>query len=233
MHKPPPDSQRLRPVAHLGALIAFLALAILEGGCACPKPVRTYEVVVSYERMTDRFDPLVSLVYMPDETALSKYRNFVVGPVQPGSELAERSEAVEGYGTFFRHMLQKELVRSQRFTFVTLDPLAVFPTPAVVLEGKVTRFETGSGLLRYLNGLFLIFASPAATDFQVEGRIVDARTGVLIMEFVDRRRHLGNTAWGPNPRTLNDDFVMKVTVRQTAECLGKFISSIHAGLPPD
>jgi len=53
------------------------------------------------------------------------------------------------------------------------------------------------------------------------------------MEFVDRRRHLGNTPFGPNPCTLNSDFVMKVTIKETATCFARLIDKAYMGLPAE
>jgi len=230
-HIPIGVSDRRRPHVLLCPVLALVLL--LAGGCAYPKPVPTYEMVVEYDRMTDRFDPLVSLVYAPDVSAIARYRNFIVGEVEPGMNWPGGSRQVERYAAFFRHVLQQELLRTRRFTFVSLDPQARFLTPALVLRAKITRFSMGSGVLRYLSGLLFVLQPLGATDFQIEGRISDARTGAVLLEFVDRRRHLGNTNWGPNPRTLRNDFVMKITVSQTARCLAKFIASVHAGLPPN
>ncbi len=224
---------RLNSIGRTALLGVLAALAVLQAGCSYPKPVRTCELVIQYDRMTDCFDPLVSLVYMPQEGSLSAYGNFIIGEVEAGQYWLEDPQMAARYATFFRNVLRNELVRTRRFASVTLDPQASFGAPALILEGTISRLDAGSGPLRYLSGLFFFLQSVAATDFQIEGRIVDRESGDLIVEFVDRRRHLGNTRWGPNPRTLDDDFAMKQTVKETAQCLARFIARAHAGLPPD
>jgi len=229
-----PHPAQPRPTGRAWSLLSALALsAFLWAGCSYPRPVRTYEIVTQYDRMTDRFDPLLSLVYVPDVAALSGYRNFVIGEVEPGKRWVKSPKTVEHYAAFFRLMLQKQLARTRRFTFVALDPEARFLSPTLIMDARITRFRMGYGALRYLGGLFFVLEPLGATDLQIEGRITDARSGALIAEFVDRRRHVGNTSWGPNPRTFKNDFVMKLTMRQTAECLARFIGRLHAGMPPD
>ena len=99
------------------------------------------------------------------------------------------------------------------------------------VEGMITALDTGSGLMRYLS-FFLWFLQSGATDFQIEGRITEAKSGRLVAEFVDRRRHLCNTPFGPNPHNFDDGYAMKITARATAECLAEFIQEGCESLPP-
>jgi len=209
----------------------FLTAIALSGaltGCSYPQAVHTYQYVVHYDRMTDRFDPLVSLVYAPGPRVLADYDTLFIDDITVAKEAMEDPQQVALYALRFRCLLQSEIASLKKFRLVTLDKSYRHPsTPGVLrLSGKVTVFKMGTGWLRYLLSL-------GATDFQVEGRITDALSGELVMEFVDRRRHLGNTPFGPNPRTFSGDFVMKVTIKETATCLARFIDKAYAGLPTD
>jgi hypothetical protein len=212
-------------------LAAFLLAA--QSGCSYPRPVRTYEYVADYDRMVDTYEPLLSLVYMPQPPALARYPGIIIGPVEVGGEgVRSRADAI-GYATYFRIVLRNELAKLREFQFVELQ-LADRKTSrpfqgALLLQGKITRFDAGSGLMRYLS-YFLFFLEGGATDFQLEGRITEADTGRLLVEFVDRRRDLCNTAFGPNPSNFSKGFAMNVTARKTAECLAKFVSMAHEGL---
>jgi hypothetical protein len=211
-------------------LAVCLAFALL--GCHVPQPVRTYEYVTNYERMTDAYDPLVSRAYMPDPEVLGRYRAAVVGPVTVGDGWVESRQEALGCATYFRMSLRDHLVRLGMFDSVTFEAQGALSGPdALLVESMITKFDLGSGFGRYCSGLLGFFQS-GATDLQVEGRIADARTGALLVEFVDRRRHMCNTAFGPNPRTLKKCYAMNVTVRETAECLAKFIEMACKGLPP-
>jgi len=210
-----------------GLVVAALAFA----GCSSsyPKATPSYEFLTGYDRMTDRYDPLVSLVHMPDLGAFERCRGVVVGDIGVGSIWIEDEDEALGCATIFRCMLLMELGKLQKFDFVLLDEPqeASPPAPGEVcrIEGLITRFHLGSGWLRYFGGL--LFFQTGATDLQIEGRVTDAASGKVIMEFVDRRCHVGNTPWGANPRNLSDrGFAMSVTAKQTAASLARFVETV-------
>ncbi len=176
--------------------------------------------------MTAEHEPLVSLVYAPGELSVRRCRGVVVGDFSVGEGWVEPSREALGYTTFLRVLLHRELSALGVFQFVTLDeetgPQSRDAHKVLRLEGKVTRFNQGSGLLRYLSCL-VPFMELGATDFQVEGRLTEESTGDLVLEFVDRRRGMYNTPFGPNPRNLRDGFAMKHTIRDTAGSLAAFL----------
>ncbi len=96
------------------------------------------------------------------------------------------------------------------------------------VDTTITRFYMGSGILRYFN-YFLFFLPSGATDLQIEGRITRADTGALVCEFADRRRELGNTPWGPNPRNFHRNFAMTVTAAKTASAFAAFVNTVRSG----
>ena len=206
----------------------LLLVAFAPIGCSYPKAVHTFEYLTRYERMTDRYDPLVSLVYLPDGVELAPYRAMILEEVTVGKRWVESPEEAESYATFFRYVLRDELNKVEGVELATLDADLLErlsgEIPVLRLEGKITRFYLGSGWQRF-------FLSRGASDLQFEGRLTDARTGRLLMEFADRRRHLGNTPFGPYYRTFSHEFVMKVTMRETAECLARFVQQLYPGLP--
>ncbi len=209
------------------------ALLLLSAGCHYPRPVPTYEYLTDYERMSDRYDPLVSLVYAPEPTALGNYSGMIVGPITVGSGWVNDREDALHYATYLRVCLKKELNELRRFGFVAFEPddLPVGGSEgALRLEGMVTKFEMGSGFLRYLSGA-LFFVQAGATDLQFEGRIVEADTGRLIMELCDRRRHHCNTPFGPNPKNFLSGYAMAITARETAACLARLVGLSYEGVP--
>jgi hypothetical protein len=184
--------------------------------------------------MTDRFDPLVSLAYMPEGAKFGGFKSFIIGKAEVGHSWVEDRAAAENYAIYFRRSLHQRLSRTNVFESVSLDSdpavLQGLPQPALLLEAKITKFDFGAGWKRYF-GWFVMLES-GASDFQIEGRVTELATRKLVLEFVDRRRYLGNTAFGPAPRTFNKDFVMRSTVLETAGCLVKFIQDAYNGLPP-
>jgi hypothetical protein len=132
-----------------------------------------------------------------------------------------------------RILLRRELSKLHAFETVTFEwdqAERGAPGPRVLrLEGMVTRFKMGSGFLRYLSGL-IPFLTTGATDLQVAARLTNARTGDVVLEFVDRRRGMYNTPWGANPKNLRDGFAMSHTVLDTARCLATLIGKFHSEL---
>jgi len=217
-------------------LIVSAALALAAQGCRYPQAVHTYEYVTDYERMSADYDSTarISLVYVPQDTSFNDSKGIVVGDVTVGKVWVDTPDQAKGYAAFFRVVLRNELLKLKKFDFVSLEKgdggSSNLPPRTLLLEGEITKFDMGSGFLRYLD-YFLWFVQAGATDLQVEGRITDAATGKLLVEFVDRRRHLCNTPFGPNPRNLHEGYGMKVTAAETALCLAKFIEMGWDKLP--
>ena len=224
---------RSRPSARQQRSGALLVLALLLTGCSYPKPIRTYEFIIQHDRMTNQFEPVLSLVYVAQNVDLRRYENLVIGGVSVGEQWVEDPSEAARYATYLRARVRKILAKSGRFQEVTLDRDGSYPTPTLRLEVMVTKFDFGSGALRYFGWFLPLFQSKAASDFQIEGRLIDVASGAVVVEFADRRRHLGNTPFGPNPRTFRDDFVMKHTVKTTSRALAAFIkeaeSTQHTG----
>jgi hypothetical protein len=231
MKTPPAHSPCLRNLPRRLTLAVLAAAVLTQVGCAYPKATHTYEFLTDYDRMTDRFDPLLSLVYMPEGAALSPYEGLIIGQIAVGENWVEEQEKARQYAMYFRCLLQKRVLDTQKFD--PYYPVSARASPRLMrLQAKITRFDMGCGWKRWLS-FALPFFQGGASDIQVEGRMTDSATGRLLLEFVDRRRHLANTPWGPNPKTLNSDFVMKLTLDQTAACLAKFIEDAYQGLPPE
>ncbi len=213
-------------------LIAAAAVLMAAAGCTYPQPVPSYECITQYDRMSNQYEPMVSLVYSPIPLDLKDYRGVIVGPVKLGSTWIESEEDAARYATYYRVCLLKDLAGLKTFEKVAFedDPADWGGTLKGVMriDTTMTRFYMGSGLLRYVN-FFLFFLPSGATDLQLEGRITDAATGKLICEFADRRRELANTPWGPNPRNFRRTFAMTVTAAKTATAFATFVSTVRDG----
>jgi hypothetical protein len=217
------------------AIAALACVAImLCTGCGTPDAVRTNEFITDQERMTPA-DPLLSLVYLPDLGHLTLAEGIVIGSLAVGGERIEDPEQARVHTNLFRVMLFHELQKADAqvkesgergFRTIRREPPAHWerlPRRTLRLDGHVSVFDMGSGSLRYFGGL--LFLGLGATDFQIEGRLTDRATGEVVMEFVDRRRHLGNTPFGPNTKNLSDStFAMKVTALHTARSLAYMLA---------
>ncbi len=221
-------------VVFRGVLLVLVAASTFSAsGCRAPRPVPTSECVTDYDRMSDDYEPLASLVYIPDSNGPARYRAVAVGPFAVGSGVEPRERAF-GYATLFRVLLKRELEKLEEFESVALESggagSAHGSGDELRLEGMVTRFDMGSGTMRYMHGLLPLLPS-GATDLQVEGRLMEGATGKVLLEFVDRRRGIYNTPFGPTPRNLREErFAMDLTARDTAACLAELIRQWHEAL---
>jgi hypothetical protein len=75
-----------------GALVLTVVALLAASGCHYPRAVRTYEYVATYERMTDQYEPLLSLVYVPQDTRLQDYRGVVIGDIGVGRHWVEAQD---------------------------------------------------------------------------------------------------------------------------------------------
>lgn len=201
-------------------------LILAAAGCKSPKVIRTYEYLINYDRMTRDYDPLASLVYMPTKGILGEYDALVIDEFSVGEQWVRDPERARAYGTQLRTLLANSLTSRCAFPEVLLsDEPGLLPRDgarALRMSGKITVFSMGSGWRRYFS-YWYVFLQGGATDFQIEARLCDMSTGAMVMEFGDRRRHLGNTPWGPYIKTFNSDFVMKCTIKLTAYSLAEFL----------
>jgi hypothetical protein len=220
----------------LGAVVLAAAALLAASGCTYPRALRTYEYIATYERMSDCYEPLLSLVYVPRSTRLRDYRGVIIGDFGVGRHLVYAAEGADDYALWFGVSLRNELAKRNRFQFVSLDTEdphvsgSAGAKGVLRVDGMITALDEGSGLMRYLS-FFMWFFQRGATDFQVEGRITEADSGKLVAEFVDRRRHFGNTPFGPNPHTFRDRYAMSITAHATAKCLAEFIDKGWERLP--
>ena len=210
------------------ALLCVAAAAALTVGCgSVPKPVRTYGQVVNYDRMTNEYDPKVSLVYSSGEHTLDEYQTLYIDNFQVQSgDLVKKYKEARLYGLRLRYTLKEEISERNVFQTVSVNEQYRNTDRSGVLrmEPEITIYNKGSGWQRF-------FFWTGATDFQIECRLVDAATGDVVMELVDRRRFLAHTPWGPNPDTFYDDYVMRLTLKETAVCLADFLKNAQDGLP--
>jgi hypothetical protein len=208
------------------------ALMLMLCGCRCPRAVHTYEYLTDYDRMSDGCEPLASLVYMAPQADLASYKTLIINEFGVGESWVANDEQATAYAMQIRALLSKQLRNRRVFETVLLDPAQAeqAPGPALRMDGRVTVFDLGSGWQRYMSFWAPFLSHTGATDFQIEARFVDARTGQTVLELADRRRHMGNTPWGPNYRTFDGQFVMRHTVQLTAHSLAELLNRARADL---
>lgn len=211
------------------ALMCMATAAVMAAGCgSVPKPKRTYGNVVDYDRMTNHYDPMVSLVYSSGDHTLNEYDTLYIDSCQvEDSDLVKDYNEARQYGLWLRYTIV-EAIRNREDTFRRVTADSRFRSRRedglLVMKPKITVYDKGSGWKRYL-------LWSGASDLQVECKLVDAASGEVVMELVDRRRFVANTPWGPNPDTIDDNWVMELTLKETAEGLANFFKEAYDGLP--
>ncbi|MFP4176125.1 MAG: hypothetical protein ACOCR1_00220 [Planctomycetota bacterium] len=206
-------------------------MILLMAGCAThPRPEHTYDYVERYDRMSEELDPILSLVYFPEDASLLHYDNVIIGNMTVGENWIEDEELAQRYATYMRIVLAQALEKEDAFERVTLDPTEDFEGPTMRIEGMYTLFDPGSGTARFFSFFVPFLQKSGATDLQLEARIYDIESGNLLMELVDRRRHLGHTPWLPNVGAFSDQFVMKHTVWETAHSIAAVLQQTAEGL---
>jgi hypothetical protein len=215
-------------VKKLVVLPVIAVLAAMSVGCGgVPKPRRTYSEVVDYERMTNEYDPLVSLVYSDGKHKLNEYDTlYLVDFVVDDTDYVTDRQEAGAYARRLRLTLRNLLSDRDLFENVTVsDRYWNSRKPGLLMMfATISVYDKGSGWSRF-------FFWSGATDFQIECKFIDAATGDTVMELVDRRRHLGNTPFGPNIDTVKDHYVMKLTMKQTLVCMTEFLKKAYDGLP--
>jgi len=95
------------------------------------------------------------------------------------------------------------------------------------LHVAITDLERGVGLVRMLIGFYL-----GATHLQIEGRLIDHKTGDERVRFARRGRHDG-VVWGlPTPWALSPRYCWRLSIDQSARLLAGYIASQLTPPPP-
>jgi len=201
----------------LSICIALLCLATLVG-CGGPYVMST-GVLPNYARLHDNTDmsdvPGHARSYSASDFLLSDYDVLYVSKVQHGGRVKTPPEDFEHYGEFLVDRMLNGLRKLNKFDILTtdaqfLDSKRYGDLRVVTLEMFITHLSEGSGMLRYFVGF-----DAGRVDVQIEGRVVDAQTGRVLMEFADRRRFAGVTSSGFNWSVLSaKPVVEEILVRQ-------------------
>jgi hypothetical protein len=137
----------------------------------------------------------------------------------------ERSERTDVYRPFVADQLSKAVLSEGAFKKVVLDPqylnVAQPDEKILVMDAVITRLEAGNGPAR------LVFQL-GATDFQIEGKLYDAKTGRTALEFVERSREIDRDPSNPTAKTLSADYTLKRTIRKVATSVSRLLKDLSA-----
>jgi len=212
-------------------VVVLLAVPLGLSGCRTKNvsAMKTYELVTNYDRMSSNYEPKVSLVYLSPDAVLGNYKTLVISPVKVSGIWVEQDEKMELFRPYINEQLRDSIMKGKAFKNVVVDPQYIkVSDPAekiIVLETVVTKLQRGNGTARY-------FLQLGATDFQIEGRLVDARTQRVLMEFAERRRSLGESPLEPSVKTFNSEYTLKETIKTVTENLSGLLRELTGSPAP-
>lgn len=175
--------------ARLVALVA-LAVSVLSVGCYGP-----YRVSPDDSRGAGGLEPTqadrdAGRVGVAPDFDLNRYRVMTVAKlpvVDPAVKDGDERALAETMSIFLQSEMVRRLCESALFTrVVNLSDTGDEPgdDAALRLEGEITRFDEGSQTLRAMFGVY----GGGAARVQVETRLVDVRSGRIVLVTADRRQ---------------------------------------------
>lgn len=152
-------------------------------------------------------------VYFAKGFLLADYPVLHFAGVRIGQDAEKGYERQSHYRKFFADQILHHLRLLRRFQVVTQGPDEPGRGKVARLDVWISDLDEGSGAMRYMVGF-----ESGSVDVQVEGRVVDAKTEEVVLEFADRRREAGNPNSGLNPTVfMPKPLIEKVLLRQANE----------------
>lgn len=176
--------------------------------------------------------PLEQVWVHPDLNVLS-YRTVYIAPVQVDPMAARRNGQVDyqaglRLGAALREQLNLQLQGAGIFQFVSTDPYFSFPRHgALVLEMKITEVNSGNPSLRRRIGF-----GAGATEIQLEGKLIEARTCRTLFEFADRRLHPGDALFMGGAKSADAEYLMGIDLRMMMDGIIKLFIHLRESGPP-
>jgi len=169
-----------------------------------------------------RESSIVSRAWSARWVSLSAYRVFCFEGVHVVAGAKQASKHCDRYGKFLAHRVVRDLRTARRFDVVTTDPsyvaIAAGDRKAAKMVLFISHLNESSGILRYVVGF-----GAGSVDVQIEGRVVDAKTGERLMEFADRRRQSGDPYSGLNPTVVMAAPLVEKVLKQQARAIAKLV----------
>jgi len=202
-----PTGRRTRRPVCIAAVLACL-LFVAGLGCGGVHVKRT-GALPCYARLTSR--PPLSRAYFAPGHLLADYPVLQFKGVEVRGRVPAEGEAHDLYCQALAHQIRTDLASIEKFHVTTQAPS---DAKAAALSVWITHLDTGSGTLRYVVGF-----EAGSVDVQIEGQLVDMKTGHVVMEFADRRRESGEPNLGLNPTVVKANPLIERTLRSQGRAL--------------
>jgi len=177
------------------ALLSLLALTVLLGAAGCSRVSQLYYLRGSFDPAGGRGLPL-DQVYAGSQMASLRGKTIEVRMADPLRSIDKDTSKITPLMTNdlwhrfekdYESDLANELWYSAVFSDVcTAQDSTPIAKPDYLLKYALTQWHEGNGWLRAFLGFGL-----GATREQLEGAIVDTRTGTVVFAFADARCHPG------------------------------------------
>ncbi len=218
---------RLLPVTVLAC--ALMALATLPG-CTTVQPSGWLQ---DYHRLNHVGGVPIEQVWIQPEFDIRDFRVLYIAPVQIDPVSYRRHgeqdhQAAQRLAAAFRATLEKNLRESAVMPVITTDPYwSNARQQALTLETRITEFNSGNPGARALIGM-----GAGATEVQIEGRIIENKTGRRLCEFADRRLHPGGTLMLGSKGAKDSEFLIGIDMKQIMNGIVKlFVFMREEGSP--
>ena len=213
--------------ARLVGLVA-LAVSVLSGGCYGPYRVSPDDSLGSGGLEPTQRDREAGRVGVAPDFDLNRYRVMTVAQlpvVDPAVKNGDERALAEAMSTFLQSEMVRRLRESALFTrVVNLSEPGDEPADdaALRLEGEITRFDEGSQTLRAMFGVY----GGGAARVQVETRLVDVRSGRVVLVTADRRQATMGIWGGASSDHIRD------ALDDVARDLTRFLVRLSKGQAP-
>jgi len=170
--------------------LVALAVSVLSVGCYGPYRVSPDDSPGAGGLEPTQRDRDAGRVGVAPDFDLNRYRVMTVAKlpvVDPAVKDGDERARAEAMSTFLQSEMVRRLRESALFArVVNLSATGDEPgdDAALRLEGEITRFDEGSQTLRAMFGVY----GGGAARVQVETRLVDVRSGRVVLVTADRRQ---------------------------------------------
>ncbi len=224
---------KIRLMSPALALAAAAALTLLSAGGACAANAHKNGYLQDYHRLGHIGGVPLEQVWIHPELNLLDYRTLYIAPVQIDPLAYRRNgeqdrQAGARLGGALRNAVTKELQGAGIFQFVSDDPYFSVPRHgALVLEMRITEVNSGKPRLRQLVGF-----GAGATEIQLEGKLIEARTCRTLFEFADRRLHPGDALLMGRTKSQASEYLMGIDLRMMMGGIIKLFIYLREQGPP-
>ena len=161
-------------------------------------------------------------VWVQPEFDVRAYRVLYIAPVQVEPCAYRRNgeqdhQAAQRLAAAVRQQLEVRLREAGIFEVVSTDPyFSAARSQALTLQVRITEFNSGNPGARALIGF-----GAGATEVQLEGKVIENKTGRTLSEFADRRLHPGGSLLLGPKATKDSEYLIGIDMKGILDGVAK------------